>query len=219
MGAHRPLATLRGMPDLAVTIASDIVCPWCLIGTRRFEQAVAQVPEVKVDVEYRPFLLDPSVGSAGDDLRARLRKKFGDPEPMFRRVEAAAKESGIPLDFDRVRRYASTVGAHTLLRHAIAKGTQPALKRALLSAYFLEGQDVGDTSVLARIAQGHGFTDEEARGLVEDEAEALVTREAARQTAQTGVSGVPFFVLGGRYGISGAQPVGTFVEAIRKAAG
>ena len=82
---------------------------------------------------------------------------------MFGRVESVARESGIPLDFAKVRWWVSTIGAHTLLRHAIARGTQPALKRALLDAYFLEGRDVGDPDVLAAIASTHGFETHAAR--------------------------------------------------------
>src|SRR5688572_17419924 len=95
--------------ELRIEVVSDVVCPWCLIGSRRLDLALAQLPEVKADVVFRPFLLDPALPAQGDDLRSRLRRKFGDPEPLFRRVEKVARADGIDLDFSRVGRYASTL--------------------------------------------------------------------------------------------------------------
>lgn len=203
---------------LSIDVVSDVVCPWCLIGTRRLEQALAALPDVKATVVFRPFLLDPTASSGGGDLRDRLRKKYGvDPEVMFLRVEAAAKDSGIPLDFAKVRRWASTLGAHTLLRHAIAKGTQPAFARALFDAYFLEGRDIGDVPTLASVAEAHGFTADEATALATDPAELDLTRAEAAAASRRGISGVPFVVLDGRLAVSGAQPVATFKAAIERA--
>jgi predicted DsbA family dithiol-disulfide isomerase len=172
---------------------------------------------VEAAITFHPFLLDPTTPDEGVDLRDRLRRKFGDPEAMFGRVEAAARESGIPLDFSKVRRSVSTVRAHTLLRHAIGKGTQRGLEHALLDAYFLEGCDVGDAEVLAGLATAHGFGRDEARAIMRDEAELAETRADAARAAEDGVSGVPFFILGGRLAFSGAHPVETMKTALGKA--
>jgi predicted DsbA family dithiol-disulfide isomerase len=209
---------VRAMASLPITIVSDLVCPWCFIGTRRLDLALDSLPEIQASIRYRPFLLDLGAPPEGTDLRASLRRKFGDPEPMFRRVEAAARESGIPLDFAKVQRAPSTLAAHTLLRHAEARGTQRALAKALFAAYFLEGEDIGDPAVLARHGSSHGFSEAEALGLVRDEAGRQITRVEAQKAAAEGVSGVPFFILGGRHGLSGAQPVETFRQALTKAA-
>src|SRR5690606_8431017 len=143
----------------------------------RLELALEAFPDVRAEVRFHPFLLDPSTPDEGVDLRERLRAKYGvAPERMFGQVEAAARESGIPLDFAKVTRSVATARAHTLLRHAAAKGTQRALKRALLDAYFLEGRDVGDVDVLVSIATEHGWTDDEARALLRDDAELRRTR-------------------------------------------
>lgn len=207
------------MKELAIDIVSDVICPWCFIGSRRLEQALEPAPDgVAVDVTYRPFLLDPSTPKEGADLRDRLRAKYGvDPDKMFASVEAAARSSGIPLDFSKVRRTPSTIAAHTLLRHAISKGTQAALARALFEGYFLEGRDIGDADVLAAIAGGHGFEADEAIRLVRDEAELGKTVEEAGEAAASGVRGVPFFVLGGRLAVSGAQSADVLRGAIAKA--
>lgn len=206
------------MPALSVLVISDVVCPWCLIGTERLHQALAQRPGVEADVEMAPFLLDAAVPAGGQDLRERLRKKYGgDPEAMFGRVEQAARASGIPLDFRKVTRWSDTIGAHVLIERAKEKGTQVALARDLFRAYFLEGLDLSDPDVLARVAAAHGFETDEALALVADGKERDAVKTAAREAAQQGVSGVPFFVFGGKYALSGAQPVDVFLQAIDKA--
>ena len=139
---------------LDITIVSDVICPWCFIGTRRLDQVLATMPDVDARIQYRAFLLDPTVPPEGADLRDRLRKKYGaDPEAMFVRIEQAARDTGIPLDFSNVRRTPNTIPAHTLLRHAAARGTQRQLSDALFSAYFLHGQDISAPDVLAAIAE------------------------------------------------------------------
>jgi predicted DsbA family dithiol-disulfide isomerase len=204
--------------ELAIDVVSDFVCPWCLIGATRLEQALAALPEIDATVTYHPFLLAPELPIEGVDLRAHLRAKYGaDPETMFARVESAAKESGIPLDFAKVTRFASTVPAHTLTRHALRSGTQRALARAIFEAYFLASQDIGDPDVLAVIAAEHGLTRDRARSLATDETEHAATRALAEASRRRGITGVPFFVLGGKLAISGAQPVETMKRAIERA--
>ena len=206
------------MPELAVDIVSDVVCPWCFIGVTRMDQALAAFPEVTPRITFHPFLLDAKTPEGGVDLREHLRRKYGvDPEPMFARVEAAAKESGLALDFTKVRRSVPTLRAHALICRAEERGTQRALKLALLGAYFLEGRDVSDVEVLAEIASAHGFTADEARGIVTSETELAETRADAAEIVEQGVSGVPFFVVDKRFAFSGAQPVEKMKEVIGKA--
>lgn len=205
---------------IAIDVVSDVICPWCLIGTRRLDRAIAALPDVKVELTFHPFLLDPKTPPEGKDLRAFLRAKYGDPEPMFRRVESVAKEDGIPLDFGKVTRAPDTAKAHTLIRHAATKGpgAQHALAKALFGAYFLEGLDVGDDHVLARLASASGIDEAEARALVGNPAELATTREQAREWSRRGVSGVPFVIFGQKLAVSGAQPVALFKQALERAA-
>lgn len=212
-----PMSAAAPQQRLRVEIVSDVICPWCLIGTRRLELALEAEGIDDADVEFRPFLLDPTTPPEGEDLRGHLRRKYGNPDAMFARVEAAARQSGIELDFTKVRRTASTVGAHTLLRHARPRGTQVGFVKALFSAYFLEGQDVGDPALLAALASQHGFDQAEATRLLGDEAELASTRREADEAARAGVGGVPFTVVGGRYAVAGAQPVEVFRHAIERA--
>jgi predicted DsbA family dithiol-disulfide isomerase len=201
---------------LAIEIVSDVVCPWCFIGEHRLAQALARTG-IDADVRFSPFLLDPSMPPEGADLRERLRAKYRlDPEVMFDRVERAAAESGLCLDFDRVERSANTVPAHTLLRHARARGTQVALARALFEAYFVEGRDIGAEPVLAEIAGRHGFAPEEVSALLADPTELDRTRAEAAAQGRRGITGVPFFVFRERYAVSGAQPVDALVRVLEQ---
>ncbi|MGE0791943.1 MAG: DsbA family protein [Sandaracinaceae bacterium] len=206
------------MRELTIDVVSDVVCPWCLIGVTRLDQALEAMPDVRATVRFHPFLLDPSTPDEGVDLRARLEAKYGVPaSSMFARVEAAARESGIPLDFAKVTRSVATTRAHTLLRHAADEGAQRRLARALFDAYFLEGLDIGDVEVLTRLAEPHGFDPDEARRLMTDEGELARTRAEAMAMAQQGIRGVPFFIFDERLALSGAQPVEVMREAIGRA--
>ena len=206
------------MRTLRVDIYSDVVCPWCFVGVRRLERAMASQGAGDASLRFHPYLLHPDAPPEGIDLREMLARKYGgDPERMFERVERAAAESGIALDFSRVSRTYSTVGAHTLLRHAASRRTQPALAGALHSAYFLEGHNVADPAVLVELAAAHGFTSADAEQLLADEAERLQTVDDARQAARLGIRGVPFFLFDERYALSGAQPPEVFERAIAAA--
>lgn len=200
---------------LKIDFVSDLVCPWCLIGLRRLELALKSTG-VEADVELHPFLLDPSAPPEGHDLRQQLRRKFGDPEPLFRRVEAVARADGIPLDYARVQRAPSTLAAHTLIRAARARGTQLALGRALFAAYFLEGRDLSDPAELASVAGPFAFTPDEVRAIVSDPAELDATRAEVAAWSARGVSGVPLTLVGGRRAIPGAQPLPLFERALRE---
>lgn len=207
------------MSSLRIDVYSDIACPWCLIGTRRLASVIESYGgSIEFEVRHHPYLLHPHAPREGLDLVEMLAGRYGgDPAPMFARVEAAARAAGIELDMSRQRRAYSTVHAHTLLRHAEARGTQGALADALFTAYFVDALNVSDPDVLARVAGEHGFTPDEVRALLDDAGEAAITEREARLASSEGVTGVPFFVFGERFAISGAQPEEAFRLAIEKA--
>ncbi len=203
---------------LQIDIVSDIVCPWCFIGTRRLKAALATFPNLEVEITYRAFLLDPTTPPEGQDLRERLRTKYGaDPEKMFAQVERAARSSGIELDFTKVRRSVSTIASHTLLRHAVEKGTQVALAEALFAAYFLEGRDVSQSDVLVELGRAHGFGEGEVERILASQNELDQTRAEALAASREGITGVPFTIFGGALAVSGAQEVDVFRRAIEQA--
>lgn len=207
------------MASPAIDFVSDMVCPWCFIGLRRLETALASETGAP-DIRFHPFQLDPTTPPEGRDLRAHLAARYGgDPEAMFARVEEVARESGIPLDFAKITRMPNTLKAHALASKAAEKGTQRALVSALFGAYFLEGADIGDDATLVRIASSHGFGSDEARALLADASLLTETEAEARGMASQGIRGVPFVVFGEKIAVSGAQPVETFRDAYDRARG
>jgi predicted DsbA family dithiol-disulfide isomerase len=205
--------------SLAIDVFSDVVCPWCYIGTTRLEQALAGMAgELEAEVCYHPFFLDPAAPATGISVPDMLRKKYGvEPKQVWARAEAAAAESGLTLDLSRQPMMYPTNAAHTLLRHAHGKGTQGQLAKALFDAYFQQARNIADEQVLADIAIEHGFTRAEALELAGCPEELELTREEAIGAAQGGIRGVPFFIFSGRLAISGAQSVTVLQAAIRKA--
>lgn len=204
---------------LKVDLFTDVVCPWCLIGSVRLDKAIAALPpDVTVDVENHPFYLDPNTPPAGYDVGEMLRAKYGrEPKQIWARAEGEAKTSGIDLDLSQQPRTFPTQKAHTLVRLARTKGTQHALANAIAAAYFLDHRQVNEPEVLAEIATQYGFTREEALADINDPRELELSHELAVAAAQQGIQGVPFFIFDNRFAMSGAQPQEVFAMAFEKA--
>lgn len=205
------------MTPLSIEVVSDCVCPWCYIGSVRLERVLAS-ETAAVQVVYRPFFLNPATPDAGVDIRDMLRRNYGaDPQQLWARAEAAARESGLELDLSRQPRQYPTLRAHTLLRHALARGTQRGLARGLFEANFDQARNLNDPSVLASVGATHGFDPDEVIQLVSDASELAVTRQEAADAAAAGVNGVPFFVFDGRLAVAGAQREAVLGQALRQA--
>ena len=205
---------------LTIDIYSDIVCPWCYVGKRRLERALAQLNgAVRARITWRPFQLNPTMSSDGMDRTAYLKVKFGSLEAFGRMEEqllAAGVEERIPFAFEKIQRTPNTFAAHRLVWYAAQQGTQDNVVEALFRAYFLEGQNIGDVTTLTHVAAEAGLDRTETeeflasdKGVVEVKAEEAVGR-------RLGISGVPYFVLNGSISISGAQPPDIFVSAIQQ---
>jgi predicted DsbA family dithiol-disulfide isomerase len=202
-----------------IEIYSDVVCPWCYVGKRRLERALGQLKDsVPVQVHWRPFELNPTMPEDGMDRTEYLESKFGSLE-AFRRLEehvlAAGDAEHIRFAFEKITRTPNTFLAHRLIWYAAQQGRQDAVVDSLFKGYFEEGADLGLPSTLDRLAGQAGLNAE--RFFASDEGTADVKTEAAAGH-QLGIRGVPYFVLNGMYGISGAQPVEVFLAAIQKAA-
>lgn len=206
--------------SIHIDLFTDIVCPWCLIGTARLDQALAALdPEVKVDITHHPFLLDPSTPREGRHTKQWLEAKYGgDVSAMQGRVEQTAREVGIPLDMSVQPMSYPTIEPHTLIRLA-PPAHQYGLAKAYARAYFLEGRNITDRDLLADIAAEHGYTREDALALLADENEHNTTQAMAVSAAQQGVNGVPFFIFNNQFAISGGQPSEVFARAFRVALG
>ena len=200
---------------MRIDVFSDVVCPWCFVGKRRLEQALDAAKISDAEVHWHAFQLNPDLPPEGVDRRQYLEAKFG-PGAMERihaRLDEAGKSAGIDFQFDQIQRSPNTLDAHRLLWLAGTRGRQGALKEALLSAYFLEGRDVGDRAVLADIAARAGMDGDIPAWLAGD-AGGREVREDLMQAARLQISGVPFFIFEGRLALSGAQPPEVFLQAL-----
>jgi len=207
---------------LQVEVWSDVVCPWCYIGKRRLEAAVDRF-EHPVEVTWRSFQLDPSAPAEGGDMATALGRKYGGGREaalaMMAQVSSVAAGDGLEYHLDRTT-LTNTRDAHRLLHLAHEIGgaeLQGAVKERLMRAYFTEALVVGDRDVLERLAADAGLPAERVREvLTSSEFDADVDRDQ-REAAALGATGVPFFVIDRRYGVSGAQPVELFEQALRQA--
>ena len=203
---------------LAIEVVSDVVCPWCFVGKRRLERAIASAA-VPATIRWHPYQLDPTIPPEGKSRREYLVAKFGSADrirQLHRNIEAVGAEEGIDFAFDRIAVSPNTLDAHRLIRWAGEAEAADAVVEALFRAYFLEGRDIGDRAVLADIAASCGLErDDVARRLASDEDLAAV-RAAVQAAQQLGVTGVPTFILAGRYAIVGAQPAETLAQAFRR---
>lgn len=203
---------------LKIDVFTDVVCPWCLVGSARLDAALANVPDdVDVVIENHPFYLDPTVPPEGVDVGEMLREKYGrDPKEMWGRVETEAKKAGITLDLSQQPRMFNTAKAHTITRLSKANGNQHELANAIANAYFLDHRQINDDNVLADIAAEFGWDRGDALDIMNDADELATTEQLAASAAQQGIRGVPFFVFAEKYALSGAQPDEVFTEALNK---
>jgi len=192
---------------MRVDVFSDVVCPWCFIGKRRLDKALAAAGLADPQVHWHAFQLNPDIPPGGVDRHEYLRQKFGSDESVARiheRVSEAGRSAGVDFRFDRIARSPNTFDAHRLLKLAGTQGRQSALKEALLSAYFLDGPDIGDHGVLSEIAAKTGMSGDINAWLAGQEASQEV--QADLQTAaRLEINGVPFFIFAGRYALAGAR--------------
>lgn len=209
------------MPQQPVTVdvVSDIVCPWCFIGKKRVEKAIALVPHIPVQLRFHPYFLNDWIPRSGISREDYLTKKFGSVErysEIAKRVQAAAAEEGLVYDPARISRQPNTTDAHRLILWAGERG--PQMKQRLMDLYFTEGADLTDANVLVQAAADVGLPrDDVAERLsTEDEVE-LVTR-AAQSAKEAGIDGVPCFILGNVLAVSGAQAPDHLANAIERAA-
>jgi predicted DsbA family dithiol-disulfide isomerase len=210
---------------MRIEIWSDVVCPWCYIGKRRLEKALAAFPHAAdVEVVYRSFELDPSAPTVPTETVAEAlgRKYGGGPEAgraMVDRTEAVAAEEGL-LFRHHQSLHVRTVDAHRLLHLALAQGgpaLQARLKEALLSAYFVETENVADHDTLARIAIENGLDERRVTEVLASDEYADDVEADIREAAALGATGVPFFVVDRKYGVSGAQPTEVFGQVPERA--
>ncbi len=206
---------------MKVEIWSDVACPWCYLGKRRFESALAQFEHRdQVEVVWRSYQLDPSAPQTSDvTVNQMLAKKYGMSIEQARttnnQMSEMGAEEGIDYHFEKAQ-YGNTFDAHRLIHLAAHHDLQDAAKERFLKAYFSEGVAIGDHDTLVRLISEVGIDPEEARAVLDSEDYAEEVRADERRARMFGVNGVPFFAIDEKYGISGAQPTEVFSEVLEK---
>jgi len=191
-----------------IDVVSDPVCPWCFIGKRRLEQAMAQRPSEDFEIGWRPFQLNPDMPASGMPRDRYLSLKFGGTERakrIYDTVTQAGADEGIDFNFDIIREQPNTFDSHRLIRWAASAGVQNRIVEALFTRYFFDGANIGDRRVLIDIGADCGMDDELLRELYARDAdrELVISEEAVAR--RMGIAGVPCFIVEERYAVSGAQ--------------
>ncbi|MFB9312361.1 DsbA family oxidoreductase [Nocardioides plantarum] len=205
---------------MRIEIWSDVVCPWCYIGKRRLEEALAGFEHRdEVEIEWRSFQLDPSAPTEPtENVSAMLARKYGGAErvaQMQGQMLQVAAEAGLDFSKHAESLHLNTVDAHRLL-HSVGE-RRAELKEALLHAYFVEARNLADHDVLVDVATSIGLDADEARAVLSSDAHAEAVAADAAQAQAYGATGVPFFVFDAKYGVSGAQPVEAFTQVLERA--
>jgi predicted DsbA family dithiol-disulfide isomerase len=204
---------------LTIDIVSDVVCPWCYLGEKRLEQALAEEAGPVV-VRWRPYQLDPTIPEGGLDRAEYMEKKFGKSgrlQSVHDNLTRLGAEVGLPFAFDKITRSPNTLDAHRLIRWAASAGVQSRVVDRLFEAYFVEGRDIGDRVVLTEIAAECGLDADLVERLLAEGADSEVVRQEVEQAQAMGISGVPFFIFAGRLGVPGAQEPSALRQAMAEA--
>lgn len=212
---------MANQSPLSIDIVSDVMCPWCYIGQKNLDAARQIASEVELDVQWRPYQLDPTLPPEGKDRQTYLNEKFGGEEratEIYQRVKDAGKASGIDFRFDLMKVSPNTLDAHRLIRWAggIDAQTQDKLVRRLFEEFFLEGGNVGNHKVLIDAAIHAGMDGDLVKDLLAGDQDKQEIQNEIAKAQQMGVTGVPFFIIANKYALSGAQPPEVLANAIRE---
>jgi predicted DsbA family dithiol-disulfide isomerase len=204
-----------------IDVVSDVVCPWCFIGKRRLEKALAIASDVPVEVHWRPYFLNDWIPVEGIGRDQYLTTKFGSPERyqgIAQRVRAAAAAEGLDYAVDKISRQPNTRDAHRLIRWADGIGKAADMKQRLMDLYFTEGADLSNRAVLVQAAADVGLDPEDVRAALDSNKDIAEIEQEVEAAKEAGIQGVPMYILGGRFAISGAQDPNYLAQAIERAA-
>ena len=207
-------------PVIRIDIVSDVVCPWCYIGKRRLEKAMDELKDqYAFDVSYHPFELNPAIPKEGRDQKEYLTSKFGGAskyEQITNHVSSIAAAEGIEFNFNRQDISPNTRDAHRIINLAAEHGVQKIVVEALFKAYFTDGTDLSKTSNLVAVASSAGLDKDVVEKLLSSDDKIAEVIAAETQMQSNGITGVPFYIVNNKYGVSGAQTSSTFIDAFRQ---
>jgi predicted DsbA family dithiol-disulfide isomerase len=202
-----------------IDVVSDVVCPWCFIGKRRLEKALALKPDIPVEVHWHPYFLNDWIPPEGMSREQYLTTKFGSPERyegIAQRVSQAAAAEGLVYDASRMKRQPNTLDCHRLIRWADSFGKAAEMKQKLMDFYFTEGADLTDPAVLVQAAADVGFNAEEVGQALASDMDVDEVGQEAQSAKEAGIEGVPCFIFAGKFAVSGAQAPEYLAEAIER---
>lgn len=209
-------------PKIKIGVVSDVVCPWCYIGKRRLEKAMHELSDkFDFEVEYFPFELNPQIPATGLNQKEYLAKKFGSEEryqQITGNVTTTAAREGLKFDFASQNVSPNTRNAHRLIQLAKEDNNHVALVEALFKAYFTDGTDLSKNENLVKIAEQAGMDSAKVEQFLQSDTGIVEIEMAERELQQIGISGVPFYIINNKYGISGAQPSESFIKAFEEIA-
>ena len=206
---------------MQIDVVSDTICPWCYIGKRRLERALAASGGTQAWIGWRPFQLNPDMPVEGMERETYLAKKFGSrerAERVYAPIIEAGREEGIAFAFDRIKRTPNTLMSHRLIRIAGKNGRQNEAVDGLFRAYFEEGRDIGDLTVVSDVARDAGMDRDEVHAYLETDADLDRVRAEDAFARELGIQGVPCFIIERSVVLSGAQPADVFQQAFASAA-
>ena len=204
-----------------IDVVSDVVCPWCFIGKHRLEKALALRPDIAVEVHWRPYFLNDWIPREGISREEYLTTKFGSSERykgIAQRVGAAAAEEGLVYASDKMTRQPNTLDCHRLIRWAEGIGKAADMKQRLMDLYFTEGADLTNHAVLVQAASDVGLDPEDVRAALGSDQDVEQIEQEVLAAKQAGIEGVPCFIFGGKFAVSGAQSPEYLADAIDRMA-
>ena len=209
------------MQKVKVNMVSDVVCPWCIVGYQRLQEAIKTLDNIEVDIKFHPFELNPNMPEEGQNLREHIMEKYGisaeqSAQNRARLVEAG-EELGFAFNFTDDSRMQNTFKAHQLIHFAADQGLEEGMKLSLFKAYFTDGKDVNNLTVLVELAESVGLDKAQAEDVLQSGKYADVVREEEMLWMQRGIQSVPTFVIGNQ-GVAGAQEPATLAAFISEAA-
>lgn len=211
------------MTQVSVDIVSDVVCPWCWLGLRYWDQARALVPEIQTETLYRPFQLDGAIPPGGVAYKDYMKKKFGDgPDDRFKmmreHLEQAGPAAGINFRFSGIPMRPNTLNAHRVIRWAQGQDLGEAASERLHKAFFDDHLDIGDPAILSQLAGEIGLDADIVASLLQSDQDSQAVLDEEQFYRRLGVQGVPCFIFNGQFAVSGAEAPEVLADAIRQAA-
>ena len=210
----------QSVKAIEIEVVSDVICPWCFLGKRRLDKAIGLLDDIKVEVNWRPFFLDPTIPKEGMSRRTYMENKFGAErlKTIHDPLIAAGKEDGVPYEMDRITRTPNSMDAHRLIRWSHAGGKQQDVTERLFMAYWNGGLDVGERSVLLKIAGETGMDEADVSEMLENGTDVDAVNAEVDLAYRMGVTGVPCFIFAHKQGLMGAHPAEQLATAIRQLA-